>query len=139
MNLIKLPMDLGLEVAEILREKGYEPRKNNLGILSLEFTEEELNLITELEFINPRANCLEGIEFLSHLKILKISTKGATAFNNCNASITDKDIEKISKLSSLKSLSIVNQSDITFVDLDSLVNLEEFSLIRNFQIDKIKS
>lgn len=137
MELIKLPMGLGLEIVKILKDKGYEPRKNKLGLISLEFTQEELNQITELEFVNPIANCLEGIEYLSNLRTLKISTKGDTAYRIDNASINDKDIKRISKVTSLKSLTIDNQSEISWVYLDKLLDLEELNITRNSQIDEI--
>lgn len=137
MKFIKLPMNLGLKVVKILSNKGYEPTKNKLGLLSLEFTPEELNHITELEFINPTTNCLEGIEFLTNLESLKISTKGETAYNNSDTSICDKDIQRISKLINLKSLTIHNQNKISWVYLDNLSNLEELNITRNSQMNEI--
>lgn len=137
MELIKLPINLGLEVVKKLKEVGIEPRVNKVGLISFEFTNEELSRVTELELINPTANCLEGIEHLSNLRSLKISTKGETAYINGNTSICDNDIKRISKLKSLRELTIDNQSGISWVDLDSLVNLEILVITRNSSIDLI--
>jgi len=50
MNLIKLPINLGIIIATLLKEKNIEPRLNKSGpfkgTLSLEFSQEELDLIT---------------------------------------------------------------------------------------------
>lgn len=141
MELIKLPLNLGLEIVGILRKKGIEPRKETEGILkgslSLKFSQEELNLITDLTIENPTFNCLDGIEHLHNLKKLNISTVGSTAYQKEAASITDKDIEKIAKLTSLTSLTINNQSKISWVYLDNLVNLEEIEITRNSFLEEI--
>lgn len=137
MEMIKLPMDLGLEVIKELRKKGYEPRQNNMGLLSLEFTQEELNKITELEFINPRADSLAGLEHLLNLRTLRIRTTGNTAYRKENASISDKDITRISNATSLRHLTIENQSAITWINLDKLLELEELCIIRNTLVDEI--
>ena len=137
MELIKLPMQIGISVMKILKDKGYEPRKNSVGLLSLEFTQEELNNVTEIEFINPTANCLDGIELLQNLQTLKISTTGETAYRNDCASICDKDIKSISKITSLKSLTLNNQSNISWVYLDKLINLETLNITRNSKVEEI--
>ena len=68
MDLIKLPMGLGLMVVEILKKQNIEPRcvENGKfkGMLSLEFSQEELNLIKELNITNPSSGCLDGIDKL---------------------------------------------------------------------------
>lgn len=137
MELIKLSMDLGLEVIKELRKKGYEPRKNKMGLLSLEFTQEELEEVTELDFTNPRANCLRGIEHLPNLTTLKIQTTGATAYKKENASISDEDINRIAHTTSLRYLTIDNQSGITWIYLDKLLELEEITITRCSQVDEI--
>lgn len=137
MDLIKLPMTIGLKVLEVLKEKGYSPRVSKLGLYSFEFTADELSQITELTFINPLPNCLAGIEYLSNLKKLKIVSTINTAYSNETVSINDKDIARISKLTSLTSLKIENQSEISWVDLENLVNLEEVSISRNSHLDEL--
>lgn len=122
MNLIKLPVTLGIMVVDILKKYNIEPRKYESGpaegMLSFLFTSEELNLITQLIIENPTRNCLDGIENLKNLEELSIKTHGNTAYNNVSTSITDKDILKISKLSKLKILKIDNQSLISWVCVD---------------------
>ncbi len=137
MELIKLPMNLGLTVAKILKNYNIEPRKNERGILSLEFTQEELDLIKELSIVNPTKGCIDGIENLRCLDKLSISTHGYTAYIKDAISITDKDITKISKLRNLKFLEIDNQSSIYSVDLDELQNLEEIKITRNTTLEEI--
>ena len=137
MGLIKLPINIGIEVVKQLKVLGIEPRTNSLGILSLEFTEEELSKIKELTILNPSPDSLKGIELLSHLEKLTISTLGRTAYRKEKTSITDKDIAKIGQLSHLKSLTINNQSEISWVYLDHLTELEELTITRNAQLEEV--
>ncbi len=141
MELIKLPISLGLNVVSILKQYNIEPRKYEdgpfKGNLSLEFSQEELDLIKELKIENPTNKCLEGIEYLKNLEVLSISTKGSTEYDKSPCTITDKDISKIAKLTNLKSLIINNQSAITWVDLTNLKNLEEIIITKNPNIDTI--
>lgn len=141
MDLIKLPMNLGLIVVKILKEKNIEPRRVENGVfkgmLSLEFTQEELNLIKEINITNPSIGCLDGIENLNCLESLNITTTGSTAYQKSPASINDKDISKIAKIKSLKSLKIDNQSKISWVYLDHLENLEIVQITRNTSLEEI--
>lgn len=136
MELIKLPLDIGLKIVDVLKTKGIEPRKNKLGLLSFEFTQEELNEITELIINNPTPNCLIGLENLKKLEKLKINSI-YSAYKKSNPSISDKDIAVILKMTSLKSLTIANQEKISWLYLDNLTNLEELTIIRNNQLGEI--
>ena len=136
MELIKLPLDIGLKIVDVLKTKGIEPRKNQLGLLSFEFTQEELNEITELTINNPTLNSLIGLENLKKLEKLTINSI-YSAYKKNNPSISDKDISVISKITSLKSLKIANQEKISWLYLDNLTNLEELTIIRNNQLDEI--
>lgn len=141
MKLIKLPIALGTEIVKILKKSGIEPRTETdgpfKGNLSLEFTQEELDSVEQLEIINPTSKCLEGIEHLRKLKELKISSVGETAYQKVTASISDKDISMIAKITSLESLTIDNQSKISWVYLDKLVNLKKLSITRNTNLEQI--
>ena len=141
MNLIKLPSSLGLLVIKILNQHNIEPRKTEngsfAGMLSFEFSQEELDLVKELNVINPSPGCLDGIENLRCLEVLNISTIGSTAYQKSPCSINDKDISKIGKINSLKSLKINNQSKITWVYLDHLKNLEHLEITRNTSLTEI--
>lgn len=141
MELIKMPMSLGLRIINILKEKNIEPRKNSSGpfkdMLSLEFTQEELDLIIKLEIKNPGSMELDGIEHLRKLEVLTISTTDQTEYQKSPASINDKDIKKISTLKNLKTLTIDNQSNISWLLLDDLQNLEELCLTRNTNLEEI--
>ena len=136
MELIKLSTVLGIAVVEKLKEKGVEPRKNKYGILSLEFTKEELEMVTEIKLYCPKPGCLKGLEYCKNLEKLEI-TSPYNEYEKQNPSIDDSDIKIISNLTSLKSLIISNQSNISWVYLDKLVNLEELSITRNANIDLV--
>lgn len=137
-ELIKLPMYLGLEVKDKLLEKGIEPRKNNMGSLSLEFTTEELLLVTSLELQGSR-RILDGIELLPNLNRLVIETDQVPYYvaEKDRQSITDEDIEKIGKLKQLEFLGIRNQSDISYVDLTRLSNLKFLDISNNVNLRDI--
>lgn len=141
MNLIKLPTSLGLMVVEILKKQNIMPRTVDngtfRGMLSLEFSQEELDLVKEINIINPSHSCLDGIENLHCLERLSITTTGSTAYQKSPASIDDKDIAKIAKIKSLKFLKIDNQSKISWVYLDHLENLEYIQLTRNTALNEI--
>ena len=134
MELVKLSYDVGLLVIEILKKKGHEPRTNKHGLLSFEFTQEELDQIRELSINNPRADCLTNLEYLRNLEKLKI-TSSYSAYSNNNPSISNRDIKTISKITSLRVLTLSNQSKISWVYLDNLVNLESLTIIRNNRLE----
>lgn len=141
MDLIKLPINLGTTIVKILKEKNIKPRIHedgpSKGMLSLEFSQEELDLITELDIINPGYNELDGIDNLRKLERLNITTQGRTEYQKNAASITDKDIKLISELKQLKSLTIDNQSNISWLLLDNLANLEQLCITRNSNLEEI--
>ena len=141
MELIQLPIPLGTRIVKLLKEKNIEPRiyesGPKKGLLSLEFTQEELDSITKLEIKNQGIGELEGIEYLRNLEVLSVSNTGDTAYEKSPSSITDKDIKKISTLKNLKSLTIDNQSNISWLVLDDLQNLEELCITRNSNLEDI--
>lgn len=136
MELIKLSNIVGIKVMEILKSKGYEPRTNKLGLLSLEFTREELDQITELHINNPQPNCLSGLEYCHNLIKLTINSS-YDPYKDQNPSITDKDIKTISKITSLTELNINNQSKITWINLNNLTNLRTLRITKNNHLEEI--
>lgn len=137
---IKLPINLGMRVSKILQEKHNIPtRTNNFGILDFSFTEEELSLITSLELRNPVPGDLEGLHFLPNLQSLSVETRAITAHIQQKniPSITDKDMAEISKCTSLKDLSIVNQAKATWLDVSKLKNLQKLVVSHNQHLDDI--
>ena len=138
MELIKLPYEIGIPIVKYLSNLGIEPRKDNSGGLSFQFTQEELDQVLDIRIDEPTAGCLQGIEHCHNLKSLKIINKSYSAYSNSNVSISDADIKIISKLTSLESLSIVGQKGITWVDVTDLVNLEYLSIERNNGIDLVE-
>lgn len=137
---IKLPINLGCRVSKILQEKHNIPtRKNNFGMLDFSFTEDELSLITSLELKNPVPGDLEGLHFLPNLQSLSVETRGITAHMQQKniPSITDKDMAEISKCTSLRDLSIVNQAKATWLDVSKLENLQKLVVTHNQHLDDI--
>lgn len=139
-ELIKLPFSLGLEINKILAEKKqFVPRKNKLGLLSFEYTSEELELIDKLSFENPVRDSLEGIELLPNLKSLRIKSVGNSSYRQDKniASISDKDGSRISKCKNLEFLEIENQAKLSFVDVSKMKKLHSISLKRNAGLDEV--
>ena len=138
MELIKLPFKIGIPIVYYLQTIGIEPRKDNSGGLTFQFTQEELDQVLDIKIDEPTPGCLQGLEYCRNLKSLKVLNKSYSAYKNRNMSISDADIKIISKLTSLKELSIVGQKDITWVDVTDLINLEQLSIERNTAIDLIE-
>lgn len=139
-SLIKLPLNLGLEINKILKDKfNIEPRTNKSGILSFEYTQDELSLIEKLEFINPTQGCLFGIELLPNLKSLRVKSIGNTAYMQDKniASISDKDSAIISRCKNLQYLEIENQAKLSFVDVSQLKKLNGLYISRNSQLEEL--
>lgn len=134
---IKLPLSLGIKINEILKEKiGFVPRQNKIGIMTFEFTREELEQIEKLNFENPSRCEIEGIEQLPNLKTLIIRSTGNTAYKQDKniASISDKDSSCIYKCKNLENLSIENQAKLSFLDVSQMKKLHFFSATRNSRI-----
>lgn len=138
-DFIKLPMSLGLKINGVLKDKiEFVPRKNKIGIMSFEYTREELELIEKLNFENPVRGDIEGIELLPNLKSLSIKSNGNTAYMQDKniASISDKDSSCISKCKNLEHLSIENQAKLSFIDVSQMKKLHTFSAKRNSRIGR---
>ncbi len=139
-ELIKLPLSLGLKVNEILKEKiNFIPRQNKTGIMTFEYTREELELIEKLDFENPVRGNIEGIELLPNLKTLVIKSDGNTAYKQDKniASISDKDSLCIYKCKNLENLSIENQAKLSFLDVSQMKKLHFFSAKKNARLEEI--
>lgn len=139
-RLIKLPMLLSLKINEILKSKiQFTPRTNNMGILSSEFTDEELSLIDNLVFENPVRGAIEGIELLPNLRSLKIKSVGNPYYRQDKyiASISDKDGLSISECVNLELLEIENQANLSYIDVTKMKKLHSLSLIRNSGLEEI--
>ena len=139
-ELIKLPLYLGLKINGILKEKiGFVPRENKIGMMTFEFTREELELIDKLNFENPVRGDVEGVELLPNLRILVIKSNGNTTYKQDKniSSITDEDGFCIYKCKNLESLSIENQAKLSFLDVSQMKKLHSFSAIRNSRLEEI--
>lgn len=131
---------MGIKINEILKEKiQFTPRKNKLGILSCEFTRDELAFIDKLRFDNPVQGAIEGAELLPNLKSLVIKSDGNTAYKQDKfvASISDKDASCIAKCKNLEYLDIENQAKLSFIDVSQMKKLNFLSVKRNSQLEEI--
>ena len=138
---ITLPLNLGIMVNKILKEKmQFQPKKNKIGILSFEYTEEELALIDKLQFDNPVQGELDGIELLPNLKSLIVRSNRNSAYTQDKniLSISDKDSIKISECINLENLEIVNQTRLSFLDVSKLKKLHALSVNRNSLLEEIE-
>ena len=139
-ELIKLPITLGAMVHQILRKKiGFQPRKDKMGLMTFEYTREELALIEKLEFVNPLGNALVGIDLLPNLKSLRIKSTNNTAYTEQSdvCSITNKDGFLISKCKNLEVLEIENQPDLNWLDVSNLRKLRGLKVYSNKNLELI--
>jgi len=139
-EMIALPIGLGLRIWEELREKhGISPRFNRSGLMDLSFSEEELAMITTLKIENPSRGELKGISKLSNLQKLDIrsDTAGDYSKDNMICTITQKEIEEIGQMSSLRTLILNNQRDIEYIDVSQLENLEFLSITNSPKLEEI--
>lgn len=132
---IILNPNLSSIVNKILREMGIEHN-------SVKFSKEQLDLITSIK-IDPviKDLDLQGIEQLKNLQTLIISngeqrTEGLLKKNI--KSIDEKSMEAICNCTSLKNLTIKNQSFIEKIDLSKLENLEELDISYNQYLKKVQ-
>ena len=139
-DFIKLPLSLGLKINGILKDKiGFVPRVNKVGMMTFEFTREELELIEKLNFENPVRGEIAGIELLPNLRSLVIKSDGNTAYKQDKniASISDEDSSCIYKCENIESLSIENQAKLSFIDVSQMKKLQFLSAKRNSRLEKI--
>ena len=137
---IVLPRSLGIKVNGILKEKiGLIPRVNKMGLMSFEFTREELNLIKRLSFDNPVRGEIQGVELLPNLKTLVIKSDGNTAYKQDKniSSIDDEDSACIYKCKNLENLTIENQGKLSFIDVSQMEKLHFLSVKRNAKLEEI--
>lgn len=139
-GLVKLPISLGIKVNKILQEKiQFTPRTNKMGLLSFEFTIDELSLIDRLSFDNPVQGGIEGVELLPNLKSLIIKSVGNTAYTQDKYvnSISNKDGSYIAKCKNLEELDIENQAKLSFIDVSQMKRLHFLSVKRNAGLEEI--
>ena len=155
MNNVTLPLKLGLVVWDELEKKGIKRRMHpKTGLLSFDFSQEELDSIERLYLIDLASGSLNGISHLRNLKSLSIErtptkVKGHrlrsgvyvpqdhyTLQKNVS-SISDKDISEIEKIESLESLDIVGQSNITWIDVSRLTKLKYLNISGNMRLESI--
>lgn len=138
-ELIKLPRELSTHVALQLRMYGIDKWEKYESLVDCRFTQAELMLIEELDIKNPINGALEGIEMLPNLRRLSISGTQNAAFTDPRwlDSIGDKDVWHIQNLKNLESLTIINQSHITEIDLSLLPQLKEVNINNNVNLEEI--
>ncbi len=137
---IALPMNLGIRVWKILEQKyNISRRTNKLGLVDFNFSREELELITSLQIEGPSQGELQGISILPNLQNLEIKSEGITAHMQQKniQSIGKEDFKEIAKCVSLKSLSIVNQARVDYLDVSKLEQLEILTVSHNQHLEEI--
>ena len=137
---IELPISLGLIIADELKDKyGIDKRKDKGG-LNFHFTIEELSKIKSLKIINPSKEDLVGVEKLPELRSLSVESTKSPEFIHPDrrCSICDKDILSIEKCTNLETLSIVNQSKVTDINLSGLTKLEDVNISNNMNLYAIE-
>lgn len=136
---IRLSTSLGLIIAQELKDKYGIDKWQDGSIITFRFTKEELSKIRELKLINPNKGALDGIEHLSELRTLSIEGTGFNEFIHPDKrkSIDDNDIMHIEKCSSLKNLTVINQPNVTDIDLSKLSNLEDLNISNNMNLEAI--
>lgn len=136
---IDLPIDLALTVIKQLEKQhgikcGRTPRGPYISLSS-----EELSKIKKLEIQNPTPQTLEGIEKLPNLHTLSVKTTFSTAYTHPKniPSISDDNVIAIQKCSNLKVLEIVNQTNISEINLNNLPGLECVNISKNANLETI--
>ena len=120
---IKLPSSLALAVYKVL---GIPHRLEKFGLVDTSFTEEELASVKKLTFVNPALNILKGIELLPNLEVLNVDSNINSEYSpkRMRASIGFDDAVAIGKCKKLKQLKVTNQSNLEYLDVSQLTNLE---------------
>ena len=137
---IELSESLKLIVAKELRDKhGIDKWEKYNILIGCRFTKEELAKITELKIENPHKGDLKDIEFFTNLRHLSITSTQDDKYINLEKvrSISDNEISGIEKCKNLESLTIVNQTGITDIDLGDLPKLKEVNINNNTNLETI--
>lgn len=154
MSGVKLPLYLGMEVWEELEKKGIQRRFDSMGMLSFEFSQEELDSIEKLKIHNPVAHSVKGISNLRNLKVLALDRdypkiKGfrlksgvympQEEFTHSRdiSSIGDEQAREIEKLERLESLTMVGQSKVTSFDVSKMKSLKHLNISGNMRLETI--
>lgn len=137
---IQLPTGLGIQIAKLIGEKTGKPHINKTGMLDLTFTREELESIKVLRINEPYAGVLEGISMLPNLQVLEVSQERETDYQHPRdiKSISESDLKEISKCEGLKSLYIINQANIGWLDVSDLKGLQVLKVSHNPNLDSIE-
>ena len=124
-------IELSLIIDEELRKKGIDRKIRSFDPGFCVFTYDELDKITSLEL--SRVSSLEGLELLPNLRKLIIKSPD---FSNVSSDVdindsnmnSIKDFSLISRLTKLEELQIINDINLSSLDitkLEELRNLEE--------------
>lgn len=135
-----LPTSLGLTIIKQLKEQhGIEHGRTPTGLLDMSFSAEELSRIKELQITDPVPGALEGIEKLPNLRALSVKTTFSTEYTQPKdiPSISDEDVMTIEKCRNLKRLDIVNQTNISEINLTALPGLESVNISKNANLETI--
>lgn len=102
---------------------------------------EDFKHIKNLNIVQPvSGDCLRGIDQLPNLEKLEVSSIGNTLYEDIKDgySISDESIKSILQSENLKSLSIINQTQITSIDVTKLHKLENLNISQNKNLLQVK-
>lgn len=130
---VQLPLDLGFLIRDFLKEK-YDIETNYKF-----FSKEHLELVKNLKIVQPSEGVLEGIDLLPNLKSLTIETLGEQSYvqPNKRKSINNRDMSYLEKCENLKDLTIINQPNITVLDVEKMKKLESLTVTHNMNLEEI--
>lgn len=139
-ELIKLPDALSFFVnLELSSRFGIDKYNEYNSSSEFLFTKDELSKIEELIIPITKQSFLDGIEKLPNLKSLKIENEYNNAFLPSNEiiSISNEDVRCIEQCKNLESLSIINQPNITDIDLSGMPKLSKLNITNNVNLENI--
>lgn len=131
---------LSVVISEELRDKYGIDRWKSGEIFSNDFTIDDLSKITSLKFNTPQKGCCKDLYLLPNLNTLVLdggSHPYEYSLPKNISSIGDEDIWAIEKCKNLQNLSIVNQTNISDIDLSKMPKLGFLDISRNANLKTI--
>lgn len=134
-------IELSLIIDEELRKKGIDRKIRSFDPGFCVFTYDELDKITSLEL--SRVSSLEGLELLPNLRKLIIKSPD---FSNVSSDVdindsnmnSIKDFSVISRLTKLEELQIINDINLSSLDITKLEELRNLTIVNNPNLKVIK-
>jgi len=137
---MKLNIELALIIDKELQKNGYIRLKKVIDPDFSIFTEEELSMIESIEL--TKVSSLDGLQLLPNLKRLIIKSPDFSRISmdldlqdsNINT-ITDFSI--LNELTGLEELQIINDINISSLDISNLENLKRITVMNNPHLEEV--